>query len=90
MVNKFMLVLLIGISILQLSSQQKRVDNNNAKSNVPFYKEPSNGKTIAIIIVGILFFGAVIYGTTCFDVCKMHFFERTEKKYTKMDSCSQV
>lgn len=76
---------------LSYQHTRSRVNKNNSKfSGAPFYKEPSNWKTIVIIVCSVLFFGAVIYGTTCFQICKMHFFERTEKKYTKMDSCTHV
>ncbi|VEN57592.1 unnamed protein product [Callosobruchus maculatus] len=52
--------------------------------------EPSNWKAILIVVASVLFAGAIIYGSNCLYVCKLYMCGQSDKKYSKMDSCTNV
>ncbi|KAG5871335.1 hypothetical protein JTB14_018589 [Gonioctena quinquepunctata] len=90
---KTVVILLICLTLSQWSTQESRVGRHSGTysgGGVQKNGEPSNWKAVLIIIVSVLFFCVILYGTNCFYICKMHFFEQTEKKYRKMDSCTNV
>ncbi|KAJ8923827.1 hypothetical protein NQ315_010409 [Exocentrus adspersus] len=88
---KVLFILALCVAFPICSFQQYRPGNNiKGNEDLPKRREPSNWKAILIIVLSVLFVGAIIYGTSCFYVCQMYLSERTEKKYTKMDSIVHV
>ncbi|CAH2011916.1 unnamed protein product [Acanthoscelides obtectus] len=90
------LLFILCLTVADCGFKQTRSYRNNNKSNggPPELEqkkwEPSNWKTILIVVASVLFAFAIIYGSNCFYVCKLYMCGQSEKKYSKMDSCTNV
>nr|CAI5856148.1 unnamed protein product [Callosobruchus analis] len=84
-----------SLTVADCSYKQTRAYRNNNKSNggppqLQKKSEPSNWKAILILVASVLFAGAIIYGSNCLYVCKLYMCGQSDKKYSKMDSCTNV
>ncbi|KAJ8969635.1 hypothetical protein NQ317_009650 [Molorchus minor] len=94
MAFKIVLIVIFCLAFPGWSFQQSKAKNNNKNSNLNGDASPAKGpihwKAIAIIAAAVIFVVAIIYGTNFFYVCQMYFFEKTQRKYTKMQTPQMI